>query len=181
MREVDFIEKYEFKIKFNNENIEYLNYVLEALKKFDNKVVNCKIKKAVEKVDPITQRITHFLSMSSDYWYFDSNNNSYQPKNGGWVYLDYHITMVSTSNFVEDKRLKYDKLKELLVEKIKYLNKRNSQYVSVLENLDSILNKLAKLNDEAKGIFSMIPYGTLRELVDLTSLGEKWFIKIQNN
>ena len=45
MRKQDFIEKYEFKIKYTKENIQYLNYVLEALKPFDNKVVNCEIKK----------------------------------------------------------------------------------------------------------------------------------------
>ena len=178
MKKEDFIEKYEFKIKFNNENIEYLNYVLEQLKNFDNKVVNCKIKKAVEKVDPTTQRITHFLSMDSDYWYFDSNNNSYQPKNGGWVYLDYHITMVSTSNFVENKRLKYDKIKELLTSKINYLNEKNSQFTSMLENLDLILHKLTKFNNEAKEIFSSIPFGVVDDIVDIKSLGEKWFIKI---
>lgn len=178
MRKEDFIERYEFKIKFNNENIEYLNYVLEQLKKFDNKVVNCKIKKAVDKIDPTTQRITHFLSMSSDYWYLDSTNNSYKSKNGGWVYLDYHITMLLTSNFIEDKRLKYDKVEKVLTNKINYLKEKNSQYTLMLEDLDHILFKLAKLNDEAKEIFSSIPFGVVGDLVDNTGLGENWFIKI---
>lgn len=180
MRKTDFIKHYEFKIKFNNENIEYLNYVLDALKPFDNKVVNCKIKKAADKIDAATQRLTYWLDMNSNYWYFYSNNNSYKSINNDcWVYLDRYITMISTLEIIENKRLKYDKLKELLTKKISYLQERNAQYVLMLQNLDNILSKLAKLNEEAKDILSSIPYGVVADLVDLASLGEKWFIKIK--
>ena len=42
MHKAEFIEKYEFRIRFNDEKIEYLNYVLEVLKPFDNKAVSKK-------------------------------------------------------------------------------------------------------------------------------------------
>jgi hypothetical protein len=179
MKKEEFIEKYEFKIKFNNENIEYLNWLLEVLKKFDNKVVNCKINKAAEKINPTTQRTTHCLNMTSDYWYFGSNNNSYKSEYGGWVYIDSLIAMIPTSNIIEDKRLKYDKLKECLIEKINCLNEGNAHYALMLENLDSILSKLTILNEEATNIFSLLPYNALRELVSLTNLGGKYFINVK--
>lgn len=176
----DFIEKYEFKIQFNKENIQYLNYVLEQLKKFDNKVVNCKIKKAADKIDPETQRITHLLATNSSYWYFSSNKNRYQPKNSsGWAYVEDHIAMIHKSDFIEDNRLKYDKLKEIIIEKINYIEKRNNQYKLMLNNLDIILKKLSELNDSALQVLSLIPSGLKKEFVDLDSLGEKWFINIR--
>ena len=179
MHKTEFIEKYEFKIKFNNENIEYLNYVIDQLKPFDNKIVNCKIKKAADKINAATQRLEYWLNMNSNYWYFYSNNNSYKSINDNWVHVDSYITMISPLDIIEDKRLKYDKLKELLTNKISYLKERNAQYTLMLQNLDWTLNKLVKLNDEAKDIFSSIPYGVVDDLVDLKSLGEKWFIKIK--
>lgn len=176
----DFIERYEFKIQFNKENIQYLNYVLEQLKKFDNKVVNCKIKKAAEKVDPATQRITHLLVTDSNYWYFSSIKNCYQPKNSsGWAYVESHIAMINKSEFIEDNRLKYDKLKELIEKKINYIEKRNIQYISMLNNLDIILKNLSELNEHASQVLPLIPYGLKNEFVDLNSLGEKWFINIK--
>ena len=180
MTKEDFIEKYEFKIQFNKENIQYLNYVLEQLKKFDNKVVNCKIKKAADKVDPTTQRITHLLLTDYNYWYFSSNKNCYQPKyRGGLAYIANDIAMINKSDFIEDNRLKYDKLKKLIEEKINYIEKRNIKYISMLNNLDITLRNLSELNEHASQILSLIPSGLKDEFVDLTMLGEKWFINIR--
>ena len=182
MHKAEFIEKYEFRIRFNDEKIEYLNYVLEVLKPFDNKAVSKKIINAVAKKDPATQKTTHWLIADSDYWYFRSNKNTSRMRiitcDPVWVYADYHITMIPTRDIVENNRLKYDKLKEALTWKINYLEEENSKYTSMLENLDVILGKLAELNNIATSMLSSIPREFLGEFVDLQNLGKEPFIRI---
>ena len=182
MHKAEFIEKYEFRIRFNDEKIEYLNYVLEALKPFDNKAVSKKIINTAAKKDPATQKTTHWLIVDSDYWYFLSNKNTSRMRiitcDPVWVYADYRITMIPTRDIVENNRLKYDKLKEALTWKINYLEEENSKYTSMLDNLDVILGKLAELNNIATSMLSSIPREFLGEFVDLQNLGKEPFIRI---
>ena len=181
MRKQDFIEKYEFKIKYTNENIQYLNYVLEALKPFDNKVVNCEIKKVADKME--LGQLTYWLYMTTDYWEFHSNKNYYQSQSAlRSAYLDNQIAIIPTSEFIDGRSLNYNKLKNCLLEKIDSLKVIISEYILMLENLDNILDKLNKLNDEAKEVFSLIPPSCyIDQFVNLSNLSGKCFIRITEN